>query len=98
MVSYTKLKDGSWGVRGMNLSPHTQVEVTKKDGSTRTETVGRVIWTGADGTTLATIISTHAGSAGNGYHAKKGRRCKTDGNCSSFGNGRSCGGYDCDGF
>lgn len=37
----------------------------------------------------------------NGYGRRKGgyaRKCKTDGNCSSFGSGRSCGGVDCDGY
>jgi len=37
----------------------------------------------------------------NGYGAKRGgwrKRCVTDGNCSNFGDGRSCGGYDCDGW
>lgn len=36
-----------------------------------------------------------------GYGAARGgfrRACKTDGNCSSFGSGRSCGGHDCDGY
>jgi hypothetical protein len=36
----------------------------------------------------------------NGYGARNGgyvRACKTGGNCSSFGSGRSCGGHDCDG-
>jgi hypothetical protein len=26
------------------------------------------------------------------------KACKTDGNCSSVGSGRSCGGHDCDGY
>lgn len=37
----------------------------------------------------------------NGYGAPRGgfvRACKSGGNCSSFGTGRSCGGHDCDGF
>ena len=37
----------------------------------------------------------------NGYGVPRGgfrRACKTDGNCSSFGSGRSCGGHDCDGY
>jgi hypothetical protein len=29
---------------------------------------------------------------------KHRQACVTDGNCSSFGDGRSCGGYDCDGW
>lgn len=37
----------------------------------------------------------------NGYRSPRGgyvKTCKTDGNCSSFGDGRSCGGHDCDGW
>ena len=36
----------------------------------------------------------------NGHGARKGgyrKACVSDGNCSSFGSGRSCGGHDCDG-
>ena len=34
-----------------------------------------------------------------GYALRRGARaCKTGGNCSSFGSGRSCGGQDCDGY
>jgi hypothetical protein len=34
-----------------------------------------------------------------GFYGGRGRRaCKTGGNCSSFGSGRSCGGHDCDGY
>lgn len=37
----------------------------------------------------------------NGYGRPRGayrKACKTDGNCSSIGSGRSCGGHDCDGY
>lgn len=37
----------------------------------------------------------------NGYGARRGgyrKACVSDGNCSSIGSGRSCGGHDCDGF
>jgi hypothetical protein len=37
----------------------------------------------------------------NGYGRPKGgyrKACISDGNCSSIGSGRSCGGHDCDGF
>ena len=56
MTTYTKLKDGNWGIRheDTNLSSGDSVVVTKKSGETKSETVDRVIWTG-DGITLATI-------------------------------------------
>ncbi len=37
----------------------------------------------------------------NGYGRARGgyvKQCKTGGNCSSFGSGRSCGAPDCDGY
>lgn len=58
-VTCTKLRDGSWGLRGANLTPGATVTVAKKSGETKTETVGRVLWTG-NGVSLATI----AGSMG----------------------------------
>lgn len=56
----------------------------------------------------APVASSPARSAGrtwdstkfNGYGARRGgfrRACLTDGNCSSVGSGRACGGHDCDG-
>ena len=53
-ITYTKLRDGSWGLRGHGLTAGATVRVTKRDGSSKTETVGRVLWTG-DGVSLATI-------------------------------------------
>lgn len=93
MTTYTKLKDGSWGIRStVKLTKGGQVSVTKKDGSIKTETVKAILWTG-DGITLASI-----GSNGHGGRQYGRRRCITDGNCSSFGSGRNCGGEDCDGY
>ncbi len=40
-------------------------------------------------------------SAFNGYGRERGgyrKACVSDGNCSSMGSGRSCGGHDCDGY
>jgi hypothetical protein len=55
-ATYTKLKNGDWGLRltGALPKPGASVTVTKKDGSTRTERVGRILWQG-DGVALATI-------------------------------------------
>lgn len=108
-TTYTKLKSGAWGLRGMRLVAGSTVTVTKRNGTTKTETVGQIVWTGADGTTLAATATAPAIARSsnydpqkfNGYGAPRGgyrRACKTDGNCSSFGSGRSCGGHDCDGY
>jgi hypothetical protein len=54
-ATYTKLRDGSWGVRVVGtVAPGATVQVTKKSGESKTETVGKVIWTG-NGVTLATL-------------------------------------------
>jgi len=46
MNTYTKLKDGSWGIRVAGEKPAIGAVLTiqKKDGSTRQETVSRVLW------------------------------------------------------
>lgn len=47
--SYTKLQDGSWGVRVVGtVNPGTTVKVQTKAGSTKTEVVSRVLWSGKD--------------------------------------------------
>lgn len=57
MVTYTKLRDGSWGVRGpVSEVTSGTVRVAKKDGTVRTEMVTRVVWTG-NGVALATIAA-----------------------------------------
>jgi hypothetical protein len=47
---YAKLKDGNWGVRisGVAPKPGDEVTVTKRDGSTKVETISKVIFSGAD--------------------------------------------------
>lgn len=55
-MTYTKLKDGSWGIRGTTseIRAGSTVTVVKKSGERKTETVGKVLWTG-DGIALATV-------------------------------------------
>ncbi len=54
-ATYTKLKDGSWGIRVVGkVTTGQTVTVTKKSGESKQETVGKVLWTG-DGITLATV-------------------------------------------
>jgi hypothetical protein len=55
-ASYTKLRDGSWGLRVVGASPHAgaTVVVRTRAGATKTETVGRVLWSG-QGVHLASI-------------------------------------------
>jgi hypothetical protein len=55
-ISYTKLRDGGWGLRvsGQTVTPGQVVTVTKKDGSTKQEVADKVIWSG-DGLQICSI-------------------------------------------
>lgn len=52
---YTKLADGSWGLRGRHLVAGGSVEVRKASGETKTETVASILSTDAQGWQTATI-------------------------------------------
>lgn len=95
-VTFSKLRSGGWGVRGpaAAIVVGQTAQVAKRDGTVSTVTVSKVLWT--DGTmSIASILSDRAPRAQRGG---VGRQCRTDGNCSSFGDGRSCGAPDCDGY
>lgn len=54
-ASYTKLKSGEWGIRVEGtVSSGDTVSVKKKDGTTKVEKVGKIIWTG-NGVSLCTV-------------------------------------------
>lgn len=58
-ATYTKLKDGSWGIRVVSVTkvtPGAAVTVTTKAGKQKTEVIGKVLWTG-NGVNLCTIAS-----------------------------------------
>lgn len=67
-VSYAKLPDGSWGIRGKGLVTGRKVTVTKKSGETADETVSVILSTDADGIALASVIARPkpAGRSGGG--------------------------------
>ena len=66
-ATYTKTKNGDWGIRvtGAKPSEGCKVTVTKKDGSTKTETVEKVLWSG-DGVHLCSITRSGGGRASGG--------------------------------
>jgi hypothetical protein len=69
-VTYMKLRSGDWGLRGYNLKEHSTVQVKKKDGTSKTETVGKVVWRGDDGLTFAAIGKGHSpNESGGGGHS-----------------------------
>jgi hypothetical protein len=46
MANYTKLKDGSWGIRVMGpIAAGQEVTVTKANGEQKVEEVKAVVWT-----------------------------------------------------
>lgn len=65
-ASYTKLKSGAWGIRVNGRAREGgEYTVKKKDGSTKTEVVEKVLWT--DGSvSLCAIRQTGSGSGGSG--------------------------------
>lgn len=73
-ASYTKLKSGEWGIRitESSVKAGDAVTVRKKDGTTKQETVQKVIWTG-NGVTLCAIAQReYAGSSRNSGRSRKG--------------------------
>lgn len=54
-ASYTKLRDGSWGVRVQASQPPSgSINVTTKAGKVKSETVHKVLWS-ADGIHLCSV-------------------------------------------
>jgi hypothetical protein len=48
-ATYTKLKDGSWGIRYAGIPRQgSTVTVRRKDGTTKQEKIAKVLWTGKD--------------------------------------------------
>ena len=103
-----KLRDGSWGARApRNVQVGQTLTITTRAGKSWDATITRIVWVGDDVALCATESldrprhsRNYDPDRFNGYGARRGgyrKACVTDGNCSSFGTGRSCGGYDCDG-
>lgn len=60
-AGYTKLRNGDWGMRIQGrVTVGDTVTVTKKDGSTKEEVVGSIVWSD-DKITLATMDRGHTG-------------------------------------
>lgn len=113
-AKYTRIGDAwgvtVYGPAALTVTSGSVVVVTKRDGSTKSEKIDAVQRRDDDGA-VCTIVPSAAprrsggrtwdSNAYNGRGQRRGgyrRACKTGGNCSSFGSGKSCGGHDCDGF
>ena len=97
-ITFTKLRNGAWGVRGYGLRGGSVAYVTKRSGEIQAVTVDRVMWSDHTGLAIASIVSDRPTAATARRTASRRRSCPTGGNCSSFGSGRSCGAPDCDGY
>ena len=54
-ATYTKLRTGSWGLRGRGFVAGERTLVIKRSGERQAVTVERILWTGDDGQQIATI-------------------------------------------
>lgn len=94
MNTYTKLKDGSWGLRiEGSATPGQTVSISTKGGAVKTEIVGAVLWTGKDNKTKQTISLC---SKSEGSLAKSYRR-PGDGGPRGSQPCYMCGSYYCEG-
>lgn len=103
-ASYRKTKTDEWVAYGTVSAIQTgPLTVTKRDGSSKQENVARVGKSFVvDGVEMrygyfgpaATVAARSTGTRRPSRNHRKS--CDTDGNCSSFGTGRNCGGHDCD--
>lgn len=93
-----KLKSGEWGARVQGqVDVGDSITITTKSGKSWIATVTKVVWSG-NGVSLVATESRSPINQNHGYGSGSRKSCVTGGNCSSFGNGNSCGGYDCDGY
>ena len=86
-ISFSKLKNGQWGIRGTGIKIGVANSVTKRDGSTTTAVASRILWTGEDGTQIAEIGNTsHSTKRRGGCDCtddccSRGCRCEAHCNC-----------------
>ena len=72
--TYAKLHNGSWGIRAKGIvTAGETVTVTKRDGTTKTETVGRVL-SCKDGLSICAIEQATSGSRGGRRGSRSARR------------------------
>lgn len=79
-VTYKQLRDGTWGLAGLNLVSGTTVVVHKRSGETKQEVVGVSVWRGADGFGYATIATGQAAPAPQAKVTHKARKASTSRN------------------
>lgn len=86
-ASYNKLRDGSWGIKVQgSAKPGDRITVTKRDGSSKVETVDKVVWSG-NGVAICSVIETRGASS-----SSSGGRRNAHGNTSRA----PAGTYECE--
>lgn len=102
--AFRKTKAGEWVVCGVPalVKADRDVVVRKADGTTKQvyiARVGRPFQAGATRMVYGYLTSAVSSVEPTGRDQRHSRRsCVSGGDCSSFGNGSSCGGHDCDGW
>lgn len=82
-INYKKLRDGSWGISGHNLTVGQSVVVTKRSRETKMETVQAIVWRGSDGLCYASIVATEAPSSSSSSQATPTRTTHRSSSCGS---------------
>lgn len=99
----SKLKTGAWGCKvSMPVMVGEVVTVRTSAGKTWDAKIAAIVWSSDEVAICATVSLDRARPSGRAprhqFRPSSRRACRTGGNCSSFGSGKSCGGHDCDGF
>jgi hypothetical protein len=78
-ATYTQLRDGSWGIRAAGkLSAGASVTVTKRDGTSKTETISKVLWTGTDSKSGQTVSLCSIARTASAFSYSGRRRYRND--------------------
>jgi hypothetical protein len=97
-ATYAKLLDGSWGLRlavaDGNLPVGQQITVSKRDGSSKTETLGEIIHRGSD-YVLAKIGGGQRTSSYGSRYARGGSAAPVRGYSRYCAGRAGCGCFDC---
>ena len=91
VATYRKTKTGEWVVYGRAADLTT---ACRNGGQVPVLRRSFVV----DGIEMAYGYTGQRAAGRTSRYGRYERQCPTDGNCSSFGSGRSCGSPDCDGY
>lgn len=83
-ATYQKLRSGEWGVRVVGAKPREgdQVTVKKKDGTTKVETIAKVVFTGEHNVHICAVTQNNSSGRRTPSRRQSGDvRCR---HCGSF--------------